>query len=121
MFHLSFDYHIELEDKSSGFTENFWAGVDSEDGARALAKKLGLLLIPFHGVQTVLGTCRISDETGARAGVPVRFQDVSARPASATADSDYPTTAFLLELTSKDSDVTRQWFKGLPDDYVKKG
>jgi hypothetical protein len=118
-FRVSYIWKL-LQDRTAGWSENFWNLAADLQTALQETKDLYPFLKALHGVQSVCTKARTARVDGPRESLPTRFTDAPQPPAD-TFDSDYVTNALLLENTGAPEGITRQWVGGIPDTQISKG
>ncbi len=120
-FRVSYLYS-QRASRIAGWSENFWCVRTSLEGAIETATTLAQLLVPIHGDNTSLDNIRVSEVPKTRQTRLVAMTNVAQALNKATPqESDYPTTALLIELENVDQVTTRQWIKGIWDTVVVNG
>lgn len=108
--------------KAGGWSENFWSQAGSIADAITATTTLRGLIYDMKGNQTLVPSARISAvKPAARQTKLVGYPGPATPPSGTNFDSDYPTSALLLKLTSNGGYETLQWMRGIPDAVVQSG
>lgn len=119
-YHVSFFFQVK-QDRTAGWSENFWNDLVDASVVAARATELRTLLVLVHGNQSVCEEVRISATDAFRAVEPLKFNQTPEAPTNGSGDTDFVTTAASLVLTGPSKYKTRQWIKGIEDGDIRSG
>lgn len=120
-YRVTFSYAM-TGSRTAGWTENFWNNATSLGEAETRAGKLKDALLEVHGRQTVLIHTRISRISTPREVLGIDHGSGAVNPSQEEAAvSDYPTTAYVLELRTANFLTARVWLKGCVDFVTASG
>lgn len=115
--------HTQLADiKMGGWGESFWNQASSLSDAIANTETLRNAMFRIKGNQTALPSSRITPWPPTNRQTKLVSYAVAQAPSVISGfDSDYPTQALLLKLTSGGGYETLQWLRGIPDNVITVG
>lgn len=126
-FRVSFVFGQQAGPRSAGWTMNFWNSSPDLNVVLGAAANLAVTLQPLVGKQTLLlwyGARAVYSPPGVKGPRLARSVFISRAgglPNQDALDSDFPTTALLLELSTVTGEAVRQTIRGIWDDNSKLG